>query len=85
MENLEDTLSVNHNWLNGHNVAWGVLLLRRERALAAAAIEDCRQVLQVFPAETMSLTTTCQQHVSLRSRKGPLHCESGMLFRCTLC
>ncbi len=44
MENLEDTLSINHNWLNGHNVAWSVALLRRERALAAAAIDDCRQV-----------------------------------------
>ena len=43
MENLEDTLSINHNWLNGHNVAWGVALLRRERALAAGAIDDCRQ------------------------------------------
>jgi len=44
VENQEDTLSINHNWLNGHNVAWGVSLLRRERAQAAAAIEDCRRL-----------------------------------------
>ena len=42
VENLEDTLSINHNWLNGHNIAWGWGLLQRERAAAAAAIDDCR-------------------------------------------
>ena len=42
VENVEDTLSINHNWLNGFNVAWGWALLQRERSQAAAAIEDCR-------------------------------------------
>ena len=42
MENMEDTLSINHNWLNGFNIAWGWALLERERSQAAAAIEDCR-------------------------------------------
>lgn len=43
--NLEDTLSINHNWLNAFNLHWGWALLRREHAEAAAAIEDCRSVL----------------------------------------
>ena len=42
VENLEDTLSINHNWLNGLNMHWGWALLQRERVDAAAAIEDCR-------------------------------------------
>jgi oxalate decarboxylase/phosphoglucose isomerase-like protein (cupin superfamily) len=43
VENLADTLSVNANWLNAFNAHWAVALLRRERAQAAAAIEDCRR------------------------------------------
>jgi len=42
VENLANTLSVNANWLNAFNAHWAVALLRRERAQAAAAIEDCR-------------------------------------------
>ena len=45
VENLEDTLSINHNWVNGHNIHEGWALLRRERADAAVAIEDCRCAL----------------------------------------
>ena len=42
VENIADTLSVNANWLNAFNLHWACELLRRERAQAAAAIEDCR-------------------------------------------
>ena len=42
MENLEDTLSINHNWLNCHNIEKVWQLLQREGAEAAAAIEDIR-------------------------------------------
>lgn len=42
VHNLADTLSVNANWLNAFNAHWAGALLRRERAQAAAAIEDCR-------------------------------------------
>jgi hypothetical protein len=42
VENLEDTLSINHNWLNAHNVHWAWALARRECAEAAAGIEDCQ-------------------------------------------
>ncbi|BDA42235.1 2-oxoglutarate and iron-dependent oxygenase JMJD4 [Coccomyxa sp. Obi] len=52
VENLEDTLSINHNWLNAFNLHWGWTLLQRERAEAAAAIEDCRETctLEEFEA-----------------------------------
>ena len=42
VHNLADTLSVNANWLNAYNAHWAGALLRRERAQAAAAIDDCR-------------------------------------------
>ena len=42
VRNEADTLSINHNWLNAHNVHWAVALLRSERQEAIAAIEDCR-------------------------------------------
>ena len=40
--NLDDCLSINHNWINGHNVHWAWALLRLERRQAEAGIEDCR-------------------------------------------
>lgn len=42
MHNLEDTLSINHNWLNGYNIHWAWALLQQEHSDATAAIEDCR-------------------------------------------
>lgn len=42
VRNLEDTLSINHNWLNGYNMHWAWALLQQEHADATAAIEDCR-------------------------------------------
>ncbi|CAL5220025.1 g1971 [Coccomyxa viridis] len=42
VENLEDTLSINHNWLNGFNLHWAWELLQKEYAGASAAIDDCR-------------------------------------------
>lgn len=42
VRNEADTLSINHNWFNAHNVHWAVALLRSERQEAIAAIEDCR-------------------------------------------
>ncbi|DBB18928.1 TPA: hypothetical protein ACH3X3_000505 [Trebouxia sp. C0006] len=43
VENLEDTLSINHNWLNGYNIHWALALLQQERTDAIACIEDCRE------------------------------------------
>ena len=42
VDNLEDTLSINHNWLNGFNIHWGWQHLQEEHASAARAIEDVR-------------------------------------------
>ncbi|KAL3152641.1 hypothetical protein ABBQ32_001655 [Trebouxia sp. C0010 RCD-2024] len=42
VHNLEDTLSINHNWLNGYNMHWAWALLQQEHVAATAAIEDCR-------------------------------------------
>lgn len=42
VENVEDTLSINHNWLNGFNIHWSWDLLQQEHAAATAAIEECR-------------------------------------------
>ena len=42
VENLEDTLSINHNWFNAHNCHWAWQLLRVEHQQATAALEDCR-------------------------------------------
>ena len=44
VENLEATLSINHNWINACTVHRTWALLAREREEAAAAIEDCREL-----------------------------------------
>jgi len=44
VENVEDTLSINHNWVNPYNIHWGWDLMKREHTDAAAAIEDCREL-----------------------------------------
>jgi len=49
VENLDDCVSINHNWFNGHNMCWVWALLRRERQQAEAAIEDCRQLCRSEP------------------------------------
>ncbi|KAF6256835.1 hypothetical protein COO60DRAFT_1656529 [Scenedesmus sp. NREL 46B-D3] len=40
--NEAPTLSINHNWLNAHNVHWAWALLRSEHQQAAQQLEDCR-------------------------------------------
>jgi hypothetical protein len=37
-------LSINHNWLNGHNIHHSWTLLQHEHALATQQLEDCRCV-----------------------------------------
>ena len=39
---MEDTLSFNHNWINGYNLGWAWALLRAEYQVAEREIEDCR-------------------------------------------
>lgn len=40
--NEVDTLSINHNWLNGHNLHHAWALLAHEHSLATQQLEDCR-------------------------------------------
>lgn len=42
VENLEDTISINHNWLNGVNVMWSAHLLCRTFSKAIQLLCDCR-------------------------------------------
>jgi ribosomal protein L16 Arg81 hydroxylase len=44
--NEAPTLSINHNWLNAHNVHWAWPLLRTEHQQATQQLEDCRWVLR---------------------------------------
>ena len=43
VRNLEDTLSINHNWLNACSLHWTYQLLRRDLADATASIEGARR------------------------------------------
>jgi oxalate decarboxylase/phosphoglucose isomerase-like protein (cupin superfamily) len=40
--NEAPTLSINHNWLNAHNVHWAWELLRSRHQKATQHLEDCR-------------------------------------------
>lgn len=45
--NLDDCLSINHNWISTHSVGASWEYLKAERARAAALIEDCREICGV--------------------------------------
>ncbi|GAB4822997.1 hypothetical protein N2152v2_010043 [Parachlorella kessleri] len=53
VENMEDTLSINHNWVNGHNVHWVWHLVTREYSEAEEGIADCKELAS--PAEFEAL------------------------------
>ena len=50
VHNVADTLSINHNWLNAHNLHWALALLQSEREDAVAAIQDCRSAMSMHSA-----------------------------------
>ncbi|GMH39507.1 hypothetical protein BSKO_07405 [Bryopsis sp. KO-2023] len=54
VENLEDTLSVNHNWINGFGVHWTWALVRQKSRDARAMIEDCRDTCSVDEFEELA-------------------------------
>ncbi|KAK3274760.1 hypothetical protein CYMTET_17069 [Cymbomonas tetramitiformis] len=60
--NLEETLSINHNWLNACNVNWTWQLLRREHATAEVLIADCRPL--TTPEDFQEL---CQRNLKANS------------------
>ncbi|CAI9787324.1 unnamed protein product [Fraxinus pennsylvanica] len=48
VHNLEDTVSINHNWFNGHNISWVWDLLLREYHEAREYIEDIKDICDDF-------------------------------------
>ena len=60
--NLEDTLSVNHNWLNSFNCQRAWTVLRADFREACSQIEDCRDLCE--PGEFLALA---QRNLRLNS------------------
>lgn len=48
VQNLEDTISINHNWFNAHNLSWIWDLLSRDYDDAKEYIEDIRDICDDF-------------------------------------
>ncbi|KAL5723892.1 Arginine-specific demethylase jmj20 [Ranunculus cassubicifolius] len=48
VHNLEDTISINHNWFNGHNLSWVWKLLVKDYHEAKSYIEDIRDISDDF-------------------------------------
>ncbi|WCJ36106.1 2-oxoglutarate and iron-dependent oxygenase JMJD4 [Euphorbia peplus] len=50
VHNLEDTISINHNWFNAHNLSWVWDLLSRDYNETKGYIEDIREICDDFEA-----------------------------------
>ncbi|XP_042383654.1 2-oxoglutarate and iron-dependent oxygenase JMJD4-like [Zingiber officinale] len=48
VHNLEDTISINHNWFNAYNLSWVWNLLLRDYNVAKEYIEDIRDICDNF-------------------------------------
>uniref|UniRef100_A0A0E0JJW8 JmjC domain-containing protein n=1 Tax=Oryza punctata TaxID=4537 RepID=A0A0E0JJW8_ORYPU len=48
VHNLEDTISINHNWFNGYNLHWVWNLLHEDYKVAKYYIEDIRDICDDF-------------------------------------
>ncbi|KAG0459928.1 hypothetical protein HPP92_023056 [Vanilla planifolia] len=48
VHNLEDTISINHNWFNSHNLSWVWNLLLKDYVEAKEYIEDIREICNEF-------------------------------------
>ncbi|CAL9760646.1 unnamed protein product [Musa acuminata subsp. burmannicoides] len=48
VHNLEDTISINHNWFNAYNLSWVWGLLLRDYNVAKEYIEDIRNICDDF-------------------------------------
>ncbi|KAJ6688212.1 2-OXOGLUTARATE AND IRON-DEPENDENT OXYGENASE JMJD4 [Salix koriyanagi] len=48
VHNLEDTISINHNWFNAYNLSWVLDLLSRDYKEAKEYIEDIRDICDDF-------------------------------------
>eukprot|EP00850_Spirogloea_muscicola_P014554 SM000105S13899 [mRNA] locus=s105:311789:314567:+ [translate_table: standard] len=58
--NLEDTISINHNWINGCNIDWTWRLLQQDYDEARAAIVDIRDIADDFEA-------LCQRNLAMNT------------------
>eukprot|EP00850_Spirogloea_muscicola_P012565 SM000082S22807 [mRNA] locus=s82:70157:71484:+ [translate_table: standard] len=58
--NLEDTISINHNWINGCNIDWTWRLLQQDYGEAWAAIADIRDIADDFEA-------LCQRNLAINT------------------
>jgi len=43
VSNLEDTLSVNHNWINAANISWSWSYLQQQHARIVSEVPDCAE------------------------------------------
>ncbi|CAM0881308.1 unnamed protein product [Alopecurus aequalis] len=50
VHNLEDTISINHNWFNSYNLHWVWNLLHEDYKVAKEYIEDIRDICDDFEA-----------------------------------
>ncbi|KAJ4781619.1 Bifunctional arginine demethylase and lysyl-hydroxylase JMJD6 [Rhynchospora pubera] len=48
VHNVEDTISINHNWFNGYNLSWVWNLLLEDYKIAKEYIEDIRDISDDF-------------------------------------
>lgn len=48
VHNMEDTISINHNWFNAYNLSWVLDLLSRDYKEAKEYIEDIRDICDDF-------------------------------------
>ncbi|PKA64597.1 F-box protein [Apostasia shenzhenica] len=58
--NLEDTISVNHNWFNSYNLSWVWNLLTKDYIEAKGYIEDVREICDDFES-------ICQRNLAANS------------------
>jgi hypothetical protein len=67
--NLEDTISINHNWLNACNLRWNWNLLLADYSETVESIEDIRDIAENFEE-------LCQRNLAANSG-GLLSCCYG--------
>ncbi|KAI3892941.1 hypothetical protein MKX03_037505 [Papaver bracteatum] len=60
VQNMEDTISINHNWFNAHNLSWVWKLLLKDYNEAKGYIEDIRDICDDFEG-------LCQRNLAINT------------------
>ncbi|KAI3997703.1 hypothetical protein MKX01_040676, partial [Papaver californicum] len=60
VQNMEDTISINHNWFNAHNLSWVWKLLLKDYKEAKGYIEDIRDICDDFEG-------LCQRNLAINT------------------